>query len=56
MRLAFHFVLLEPASWLVENKLGDPQKLGPCGGTLADAGTPTSIVGDAKGGQRILLD
>ena len=27
-----HFQLLEPQSWLVENKLGDPQKLGPCGG------------------------
>ena len=27
-----HFQLLEPASWLEENQLGDPQKLGPCGG------------------------
>ena len=27
-----HFRLLEPASWLEENPLGDPQKLGPCGG------------------------
>ena len=27
-----HFQLLEPASWVKENNLGDPQKLGPCGG------------------------
>jgi hypothetical protein len=35
-----HFRLLEPQSWIVENQLGDPQKLGPCGGTSADGGTP----------------
>jgi hypothetical protein len=40
-----HFTLMEPASWLVENRLGDPQKLGPCGGTTADAGMPTNAVG-----------
>ena len=33
-----HFKLLEPASWLVEDDRGDPQKLFPCGGTLADPG------------------
>ena len=28
-----HFKLLEPASWITEDqRLGDPQKLGPCGG------------------------
>jgi hypothetical protein len=28
-----HFKLVEPASWIKEDdKLGDPQKLGPCGG------------------------
>lgn len=26
-----HFQLVAPASWLVENNLGDPQKLAPCG-------------------------
>ncbi len=36
-----HFRLLEPASWIQENQLGDPQKLGPCGGTSADPGKPT---------------
>jgi len=32
-----HFRLLAPASWLVENQLGDPQKAAPCGGTNASA-------------------
>ena len=27
-----HFKLVAPASWLVTNDLGDPQKFGPCGG------------------------
>ena len=27
-----HFKLLEPTSWLEMNQLGDPQKVGPCGG------------------------
>ena len=48
-----HFRLLEPQSWVVENQLGDPQKLGPCGGTSADGGTPTNMVNMAKGGQKI---
>ena len=26
-----HFKLLEPASWIVENERGDPQKSAPCG-------------------------
>ena len=45
-----HFRLLAPASWLVENQLGDPQKAAPCGGTNADFGKPTYAVTDAKGG------
>ena len=39
-----HFKLLEPPSWLQENNLGDPQKLGPCGGTSANVGMPTNMV------------
>jgi hypothetical protein len=50
-----HFVLMEPASWLVENALGDPQKAGPCGGTSADAGTPTNAIGKVTGGQKLHL-
>lgn len=45
-----HFKLLAPASWLVENQLGDPQKAAPCGGTNTDFGKPTYAVTDAKGG------
>jgi len=48
-----HFQLLEPASWLVENMLGDPQKLGPCGGTSANPGTPSGIVTAAAGGSKL---
>jgi len=48
-----HFKLLEPASWLQENNLGDPQKLGPCGGTTANSGMTTNIVTKAQGGQKL---
>lgn len=50
-----HFILLEPASWLVENRLGDPQKMAPCGGTSADAGTPTHAISKVTGGQKLHL-
>ncbi len=45
-----HFKLLEPASWLVENERGDPQKAAPCGGSNTDFGTPSYAVTDVKGG------
>jgi hypothetical protein len=45
-----HFRLIQPASWLVESDLGDPQKAGPCGGTNNDYGKPTGIVNQAVGG------
>src|ERR1044071_2868739 len=48
-----HFTLMEPASWLMENRLGDPQKAGPCGGTSADAGTPTMTVTPVPGGSKL---
>lgn len=48
-----HFTLMAPASWLVENRLGDPQKAGPCGGTSADAGMPTNAIGKVQGGQML---
>ena len=55
--LQAHFQLLEPASWLVENQLGDPQKLAPCGSApTAAANAPaiplsnalTKVVGGSK--------
>ncbi len=45
-----HFILSEPAASLQQNRLGDPQKLGPCGGTSADPGVPTGIVTPVRGG------
>jgi hypothetical protein len=48
-----HFKLIEPPGWLQENNLGDPQKLGPCGGTTANVGMTTNIVTKAQGGQKL---
>lgn len=45
-----HFLLLEPVPTLVQNALGDPQKLGPCGGTTANPGVATNVISRAKGG------
>jgi hypothetical protein len=53
-----HFVLVEPGSTMMQNNLGDPQKIGPCGGvsanpgrgTPANPGVPTNTVSDVKGG------
>jgi hypothetical protein len=49
-KVVAHFRLLEPASWLEESQLGDPQKKAPCGGTSADAGKPTGAVTKVAGG------
>jgi hypothetical protein len=48
-----HFKLVEPASWLIEDERGDPQKAGPCGGTNADYGKPTYAVTQAVGGSKL---
>jgi hypothetical protein len=48
-----HFKLLEPASWILEDDRGDPQKSGPCGGSNTDFGKPTYIVGKVRGGQKL---
>jgi hypothetical protein len=47
---AAHFVLVEPASWIVESRLGDPQKTAPCGAVVPGDGTPTNAIADARGG------
>lgn len=39
-----HFKLLEPSDWLVTNDLGDPQKVGPCGGPGTSSGAVTQVV------------
>ena len=33
-----HFVLVQPAAAIVQNRLGDPQKIAPCGGVSANPG------------------
>jgi hypothetical protein len=48
-----HFKLLEPASWIIEDERGDPQKAGPCGGTNTDYGRPSFVVGQAVGGSKL---
>ena len=48
-----HFKLVEPASWLVENDRGDPQKAGPCGGSNTDWGKPSFIVNKVVGGSKL---
>jgi hypothetical protein len=50
---AGHFLLMEPASWIVEDMRGDPQKLAPCGGTLADPGKPTGAITKVQGGSKL---
>lgn len=48
-----HFKLVEPASWLIEDDRGDPQKAGPCGGSNTDWGKPSYAVTQAVGGSRL---
>lgn len=50
-----HFKLDAPASWLAQDERGDPQKMAPCGGTLADGGTRTGAVTEVLGGSEIRL-
>ena len=50
-----HFILETPAASLAQNPIGDPQKLGPCGGTSQDAGTPTGVVTELTGGTTLHL-
>lgn len=50
-----HFVMETPAASLEQNAIGDPQKLGPCGGTSANPGTPTGAVTQLAGGSTLHL-
>ncbi len=50
-----HFKLLEPASWIVEDDRGDPQKGFPCGGSNTDYGKPSYAVTQAVGGSKLHL-
>ena len=46
-----HFVLMQPASAIVENVLGDPQKMAPCGGVTGNPGVATGAVTPVTGGE-----
>lgn len=50
-----HFIMEAPAASLVQNAIGDPQKLGPCGGTSQDPGTATGAVTRLTGGSTLHL-
>lgn len=58
-----HFVLISPAASLQQNRLGDPQKIAPCGGvsanpgrgTGANPGVPSGAVTNVKGGTSLPL-
>src|SRR5918994_5067576 len=58
-----HFVLISPAASLGQNRLGDPQKIAPCGGvsansgrgTPANPGVPSGAVTNVKGGTMLPL-
>jgi hypothetical protein len=56
-----HFALIFPAASLIQNRLGDPQKIGPCGGvsanpargTPANPGVPSQAMTSVKGGTKL---
>lgn len=58
-----HFVLIQPAASLLQNRLGDPQKIAPCGGvsanpgrgTPANPGVPSGALTNVKGGTDLPL-
>lgn len=58
-----HFVLISPAASLAQDRLGDPQKIGPCGGvsanpargTGANPGVPSRAVTSVTGGTNLPL-
>jgi hypothetical protein len=50
-----HFKLLAPAPWVVTNDLGDPQKIGPCGGDPKGAHELSKAVTKVAGGSMLHL-
>lgn len=52
-----HFRLLEPTPWLETNDLGNPQKLGPCGGNPdgANGEILTGVITEVAGGSQLHL-
>ena len=62
-RMDAHFVLISPAASLVQDRLGDPQKIAPCGGvsanpargSAANPGVPSGAATSVKGGTNLPL-
>jgi hypothetical protein len=50
-----HFKLVAPAPWVVTNDLGDPQKVGPCGGDPKGQHELSKAVTQVTGGSRLHL-
>jgi len=52
-----HFQLLEPAPWIELNELGNPQKVGPCGGNAGgdNAEILSGVVTEVTGGSMLHL-
>lgn len=50
-----HFILHAPASWVVENQLGDPQKAASCGAAPGQTPMTTGAVTEVKGGSMLHL-
>jgi hypothetical protein len=48
-----HFTLISPTSWVIEDSLGNPQKLAPCGG---DYGLTTDRVSTYRAGSTITVE
>jgi len=48
-----HFILFEPTNMLIQDEVGDPQKLAPCGGRSNNPGTPTNAISQARGGDML---
>ena len=53
--MSAHFKLVTPAPWVVTNDLGDPQKVGPCGGDPKGQHELSKIVTKVTGGSTLHL-
>lgn len=53
--ISAHFKLVTPAPWVVTNDLGDPQKVGPCGGDPKGQHELSKIVTKVTGGSLLHL-
>src|SRR5262245_33858305 len=51
-----HIKLLKPASWVVEDVLGNPQKNAPCGPAAGAAAMMTGIVTSYRAGEEISVE